>query len=160
MRTRPDPLPGQEALAKRIEAKANVTPDGCWQWRLSTKPLGYGCLMWGGKLYRAHRLSYEAWHGPIPAGLFVMHACDNRGCVNPAHLSVGTARDNTHDMIFKNRMPRGERRHNAKLTPQAVLEIRESNLSNQALSDQYGVSRKLIINVRCRIGWKHIPEAA
>lgn len=80
-------------------------PDGCWIFA------GAVCNQAGhvhiaredGSRVFAHRYSYELHHGPIPAGLVVMHACDVPRCVNPAHLSAGTQRDNVHDAIDKGR---------------------------------------------------------
>lgn len=86
-----------------------VTPsDGCWRWQGAVARVGYGVLGAGDadqpkRLIYAHRASWELHYGPIPDGLCVLHTCDNRCCVNPAHLWLGTRADNIHDMIAKGR---------------------------------------------------------
>lgn len=92
-------------IKDRFWAKVVAADDGCWIWIASTKN-GYGCLKEDGKhgksLY-SHRLSYAWSKGKIPDGMQVMHSCDNRLCVNPAHLSLGTNKDNSDDMMRKGR---------------------------------------------------------
>ena len=83
-------------------------PDVCWNWPKSLNPqTGYGQLStWqDGKrvLLTTHRVSYTAFHGGIPEGLSVLHKCDNRRCINPAHLYAGTQADNMHDCISRDR---------------------------------------------------------
>lgn len=77
-------------------------PDTCWEWQ-GHREKGYGILMVYGRRLYAHRISYFLTHGDIPAGLVVMHSCDNPPCANPAHLSVGTQGDNLRDMASKGR---------------------------------------------------------
>lgn len=92
---------------------------GCWEWTGGVfKDSGYGKFNGGkgddGKWVTAyaHRASHELHIGPIPAGLSVLHRCDNRLCVNPDHLFLGTQRDNIHDMLAKGRGRPGGRAFN------------------------------------------------
>ena len=87
-------------LRDKITARIIVTESGCWEWQGSRLPSGYGRL---GHRY-VHRAMYEVSHGPIPDGLFVLHACDNPPCCNPDHLRVGTAKDNSRDAVDRKRL--------------------------------------------------------
>lgn len=99
----------QETAAQRFERRVirEPHPKGCWLWRGSHNPRGYSKMGWirNGKrdwLY-VHRVSYEIHHGQIPDGMHVLHRCDNTGCVNPAHLWLGTHDDNMVDRTVKKR---------------------------------------------------------
>jgi hypothetical protein len=76
---------------------------GCRLWLASCDSRGYGHIWDKGKLRIAHRVAWELTNGPIPDGLWVLHRCDVRRCVNPAHLFLGTHDDNMHDMVRKGR---------------------------------------------------------
>lgn len=88
--------------------------DECWPWEGCRQRQGYGNLA-GGASKLAHRVSYELHKGQIPTGMMVLHSCDNPPCVNPKHLSVGTAIDNIADMVAKRRHIEGRKRSHEKL---------------------------------------------
>jgi hypothetical protein len=103
---------------------------GCWPWTATKNNKGYGMMAdkTGIKMRLAHRISWELVYGPIPEGLLVLHHCDNPGCVNPAHLFLGTQQDNMQDMARKERQglqrhpelaARGDR-HSSKTHPERV----------------------------------------
>ncbi len=98
----------------------------------------------------AHRLSYMAFNGDIPKGKSIMHSCDNRSCVNPDHLSIGTRKQNTQDMVNKGRSNRWEERggKRQKLTSEQIKLIKQSELSSYQLSEIYPVSAVQIRRIR------------
>jgi len=150
-------------------------PDMCWPWRGGSRRSGYGALMVDGHQINAHRFSYILANGMIPARLLVCHRCDNPHCVNPAHLFVGTAKDNHHDAMLKGRLPkgdnhpshkhpeylaRGEANSKAKLTNEKVVSIRvmyETNKWTQmGLSRYWNVCHSTIWAIVHQKTWKHI----
>lgn len=129
----------------------------CVEWRGAVNRGGYG---YGPGFVLAHRKAYMDAHcGPIPKGSDICHVCDNRRCMSPAHLFRGTRKENIADCINKGRMPRGEARPNAKLTEQAVREIRVALASGEtglALAERYGVKFAAISKIKTGRLWKHV----
>lgn len=117
---------------------------------------GYPRICWKGKMHRVCRLVYELKKGRIPEGLIVRHTCDNRLCINPDHLILGTRRENSMDAVERSRMQRGEMRPNHILTEDAVLEIRGSSRSAKYFSKKYGCSEAAVRLARKRINWKYV----
>ena len=147
--------------------------DGCWNWLdASWKSNGYGCFTIKSHPVRAHRIAYQIAFGS-PGKMSVLHKCDNRRCVRPDHLFLGTHQDNMDDMARKGRAASGKRHRahlhpdtirrgssngNSRLTEDQVLEIRSLFPSKSArqLGAIYGVSRIMIRKILNREAWFHI----
>lgn len=133
----------------------------CWEWQAYLFRTGYGGFWANGEDISAHRFSFQLHHNRlIQEGLCIMHICDNRKCVNPAHLSEGTHQDNMTDMVNKCRVARGEKQHLSKLTEKQVLEIREKysqgKTTQKKLGDEYGVHNSIIGDIVRYEIWTHI----
>jgi hypothetical protein len=112
---------------------------------------GYHLIKVKGGRVRAHRLAYALFCGPIPASMVVRHSCHNPECVNPAHLLIGTRKDNTRDMLRCGRASDWSDRPNRrrrKLSRQAIREIRRSKESSYQLAERYPVTAVQIRRIR------------
>lgn len=129
--------------------------DACWEWRASLFKDGYGKFWLDRTMKRAHRVSYEMHVGEA-GELHVLHECDNRKCVNPKHLFLGTNDENVKDKIAKGRMPKppsfeGARNPASKVDDKVVSEIRAAyavgGVSQYALADKYGLTQSHVSNI-------------
>lgn len=123
----------QDRLFERIDQSGG--PDACWPWMAGRISTGYGSFYRHGVHILAHRDSYTIANGPIPAGLHVLHRCDNPPCCNPKHLFLGTQATNNADKLAKGRLPHGENHFMTKFTDEQVNGV-------VALYQKGGISQK------------------
>jgi hypothetical protein len=148
-------------LAERFAAGFIAGGDGCWNWTGTIGKNGYGSLVVSRKRLYAHRVAWETHHGrPVPDGLLVCHTCDNRRCVRPDHLFVGTDADNSADAIAKGRHVFGDRHPAARLTDEIVAQIktaaRDEGLGARRLGRRFGLGQRSITRILSGQSWKHV----
>lgn len=144
--------------------------DQCWEWT-GSRMLGYGRFDINGKTYRAHAINYFLSTGVWPLGLCCCHTCDNRLCVNPSHLFIGTDADNMADKVRKGRQAsgnkirsrntaRGTRQGSAKLTDEKAAEIRRLYATGlyfqRELGEMFGIKQTAVSRIILRTRWKHV----
>lgn len=137
-----------------------LTDDECWPFQGARVPAGgYGRAWMNKKLQAAHRIAYMLAKGNIPAGLDVMHVCDNPPCVNPRHLHAVTTTENMRDCVKKGRQARAGGR---RLTPQQVVEVRALRGVERAqdVASKYGVSLSTVHMVWTGRSYRNLAVAA
>jgi hypothetical protein len=146
-------------LKNAFEENFEPSREGCWLWKATVGSHGYGQLSFASTAMTAHRVAWQLYRGDIPQGLFVLHKCDVRLCVNPDHLFLGTHADNMSDCQSKQRNAHGDRHGNAKLTEEQAREIKNSPANRGVgsfLSKKFGISRATISEIRNGSTWKHL----
>jgi hypothetical protein len=157
-------------IAERFWRHANKADD-CWNWTAHRQPHGYGKFMVNGIGKWAHRVAWELANGAIPTGMHVCHSCDNRSCVRPDHLFLGTPLDNQRDSVRKRRHIRGERGSHI-LTERQVLEILNTKTrgggrfassphpTQRDLAARYGVCIRTIAAIKQGRIWAHLSSTS
>lgn len=133
----------------------------CWVWDGALKN-GYGCINIYGKILYAHRVGWQLRHGKIPNGKFLCYRCDNRKCVRPDHMFLGTPKDNTHDMMKKGRYRGPSATGKIVLTAEQVVAARAIVAAGTPLSEVMellGVSRGALWNAVHGRSWSELPGA-
>lgn len=148
---------GKPSLAQRFWQKVRKT-DFCWEWAGAVNPHGgHGRIANGSRDEYVHRVSWRIHNGTIPAGMNVLHRCDNPICVNPQHLFLGTHADNMLDRERKGRtfVPGVGK----KLTDEEVQLIRKlaSSVAGKVLAQRFGVSTAQISRVKTRTQRRLVP---
>jgi len=150
-----------EELEKKYWNLVRKTPT-CWLYEGSASDEGYGRFQGNNQIWVAHRFAYIIHHGKIPKGMCILHKCDVRRCVKPAHLWAGTKAENNHDCDRKGRRNQlfGSKHPQAKLNECNVRQIRKKYIpwtySQPRLAKEFGVSRGVIYRILRGRKWKHV----
>lgn len=147
---------------KRFWSKVRKTRNGCWEWKAGIRVDGYGSFWKDGKTVLAHRFSWEYFNGQPLDGLCMLHHCDNRACVNPMHLFMGTRLDNNQDAGRKGKK-RGEMNGQAKLHNSdipIILDLHKQGFSQTYIAQKFQVKQNTISRVINGKTWKHCPCGA
>jgi hypothetical protein len=160
----------KDAIESRVEMIPGVS---CWAWNGIYSTNGYGMFNRRKKMILAHRGSYEAFNGFIPKGMYVCHTCDNKWCVNPNHLFLGTPKDNMTDKVKKGRQSKGlahskimkssekfqksivygEKHSQSKLSNfqrKQILELEAKGKSRKEIAQMFGITPSLIYFIKKR----------
>ena len=142
---------------KKFFEKIRVSPNtGCWLWTAGMYPDGYGSFNMRGRIDKAHRQSWRIHNGEIPKGAHVLHTCDVRSCVKPAHMYLGDNDSNVRDRVIRGRsasMP-GVKNPRCKLTPEQVEAIRNDPRGEDRVGPDYKISPRQVGRIRSNKQWK------
>lgn len=144
------------SIKDRFMEKVAVQETGCWLWKAYCMPKGYGLFSIDGANRLAHRISYQLFVGTPDPALDVMHSCDNPGCVNPKHLSLGTRVDNMQDCKKKGRNTPGEKHGRAKLTEAQAVAIKNATGLQRDIGKEFGISQTTVYEIKAGRKWQHL----
>lgn len=154
-----------KSVAERLkDGSVKNESTGCIEWVKHINPDGYGMLWFNRGANRSHRVSWIVHNGEIPEGMHVLHKCDNRKCINPEHLFLGTNADNVADKVSKDRQarnnaPKGEDSGKTILTNDDVLMIKhyiKRGDTYRSLAMLFGVTIGTICNIKKGRSWSHL----
>lgn len=149
-----------DSIRSRFYEKILITDkNGCMRWIAGKFPNGYGCFKLNGKSVGAHRLSYQIHKGDIPPEMCICHKCDNKWCVNPLHLFIGTINDNVQDKVKKGRSVFGSKNGRTKLTEKDVIEIRKEineGIDQRIIAKKYKIGQTTVSHIKQNQTWRHI----
>jgi hypothetical protein len=170
-----------KSAQQRFDEKYVIADSGCWLWQAAKNNRGYGVIGYGGgnKIVLAHRLSWMLYRGDVPTGLWVLHKCDIRDCVNPEHLYLGTIKDNARDhmqrgrpycfQLRKNMTPqdeqkrvqnlrRGSKHHRAgaKINELIARLIFIANGPQREIANKFGLCQQEISKIKTLKTWRHV----
>jgi len=129
----------------------------CIFWKGAKDKAGYGVSWHNGKFTRAHRKAYQEFHNTeLTAKDKVLHTCDNRSCVNPEHLYVGTPLQNSLDMVSRNRQAKGERCGNSKLDSETVIKIINDSRPSRVVAKEFNISKTNVLDIKNKKIWRHL----
>jgi hypothetical protein len=136
-------------------------PNECWLWQ-SSRSRGYGTIFAWGRPQYAHRIAYALQRGPVPAGVQVLHTCDNPPCCNPSHLFLGTQLDNMRDRNSKGRanVARGERAGTATLTNEQALAIYSASGLYREIAAAFSTTVAVVGKIKHGKTWRHVTGGA
>ena len=150
--------PDETAIAQLMKGAKRNPNTGCPEWFAPRNPRGYGFIQYRGLKWLAHRFSWIATHGPIPDGKYVCHRCDNPPCVNPEHLFIGTAKENSHDAKRKGRTRGGLPRLNPVIAAQIKRRLADGETAAQ-IARQLDIDYDLVFGIKSGRAWKHVEPA-
>lgn len=142
-------------IKERFYAKVRIAKSGCHEWTGWKTKGGYGQFCVNGKVRYAHRVAWQMNYSD-PGESYVLHKCDNRCCVNPEHLFLGTFQDNMDDMRAKKRHAFGTRNGQAKLDDDKARAILASGETLKVLANRYNVGIVTVWQVRAHKTWLHV----
>lgn len=146
---------------KRVFKKVVVTESGCWEWQGYVAPCGYARMQIKKVNLYIHRLFYVTYKEPI-VGKLVCHTCDNKRCLNPDHMFLGTHNENMRDMKVKGRSSgpksKGVPNIQTRLTAEQVAEIYTSKKKVRALAEDYNVAIKTVYFIKRDISWTAVTS--
>ena len=131
--------------------------NNCWIWEGGKFHSGYGSF---DKHTRVHRFSYEIHYGEIPKGMLVCHHCDNRLCVNPKHLWLGTSKENSEDMVKKNRQAKGDRISRSLVSSDVKMinKLLKEGETCISIANKFNVSRQLVSDIKLGTSWRSVTR--